>query len=734
MARRFATVLVAILSVMISALAVSPAQADVVPPWCGDPVPDAAENLPDGTDPSDPPGSFLHIPYYAIRCTLEDIVASSQGRMTLEVIGQSALGRDMFLVTVNALDTVQQRTDFQAWQQVRKVALTDPARGQALLESYGDDVKVPLYIQGAIHGNEYEGSRRSSKPRQARHDAVRGGPRGRRRPRPHGPAVQRDPEPGRQGRRYPRQRQRLRPQPRLHDGRNRRPASVSVMQKWLPPEGTRSARLRDADAHRGDDEAAQPEHRLRPVAQVEPAAHRRQRGRPGGAQLRRHQADQRLVLRRHPAPPAGFARTGSHPDRPLPRVGTTGARSTRRCTHSTSASTARRSRCATRPTTTAPLPARPRSPGPAGIADRPGDRGVVEPALRPREPERAAVRRARALPPRRDERAASAVLRAAVRRRQQLDGGVPHRVHRPDGRRPAQRARGEPAGRLAAVQRHPGRRAQAGLHLRRCDLPGRLVRRLHGPGPPGGSPTRRWASAPTSRGHQHPLRATGGMGATATSGVPTWSGFRRRRRSRRGPTDPRGHLLGGVEPGTATGYALEIDSPTAVRALNALDGRGAHRRSGAGAVRLRGGATLPTGSAIFAADAATKVRLASIGRANDVWFQPVGTSAPPTEPIDRKPSHPGAHRCPQPGRVVAAEPRLHAAFMSTAQLNAQPRTPAELRRHLEHRQLPRSGPTTARARLQAFFAAGGGYIGAGLNGANFLTNGSLVSGLRRRRS
>ena len=38
------------------------------------------------------------------------------------------------------------------------------------------------------------------------------------------------------------------------------------------------------------------------------------------------------------------------------------------------------------------------------------------------------------------------------------------------------------------------------------------------------------------------------------------------------------------------------------------------------------GATLPTGSAIFAADPATKVRLAAIGRANDVWFQRVGTS------------------------------------------------------------------------------------------------------------
>ena len=77
--------------------------------------------------------------------------------MSLEVIGKSALGRDMFLVTVNALDTTQQRRDFQAWQQVRKVALTDPARGQALLAGYGDDVKVPIFVQGAIHGNEYEG-------------------------------------------------------------------------------------------------------------------------------------------------------------------------------------------------------------------------------------------------------------------------------------------------------------------------------------------------------------------------------------------------------------------------------------------------------------------------------------------------------------------------------------------------------------------------------------------------
>lgn len=157
MARRLAASAFVVLSLLASLVGVTSAEADVAPPWCGEAVPDAAENLPDGTDPSDPVGSFPHIPYYAIECTLEDIVVASDGRMSLEVIGQSALGRDLFLVTVNALDTTQQRQDFHAWEQVRKVALTYPVRGQELLASYGDDIKVPLYVQAGIHGNEYEG-------------------------------------------------------------------------------------------------------------------------------------------------------------------------------------------------------------------------------------------------------------------------------------------------------------------------------------------------------------------------------------------------------------------------------------------------------------------------------------------------------------------------------------------------------------------------------------------------
>jgi hypothetical protein len=118
-------------------------------------MPDAAENLPDGTDPADPPGSFPHIPYYAIGCTLEDIASRSEGRMDVEVIGQSALGRDMYKVTINALDTRAQRNGDQRLRQVIGLAQRDPRRAKELIERR--DLKVPIFIQSGIHGNEYEG-------------------------------------------------------------------------------------------------------------------------------------------------------------------------------------------------------------------------------------------------------------------------------------------------------------------------------------------------------------------------------------------------------------------------------------------------------------------------------------------------------------------------------------------------------------------------------------------------
>src|SRR5918994_5660742 len=115
-----------VVGTMVAALVIAagmPSAAEAVtiaPPWCGTPAPDATAALPDGSSPTHPVGSYPHIPWYAIGCTLERIQSESNGRMTYRVTGQSALGYDMYAVTFNALDTKQQRKDFQNWQKIRK--------------------------------------------------------------------------------------------------------------------------------------------------------------------------------------------------------------------------------------------------------------------------------------------------------------------------------------------------------------------------------------------------------------------------------------------------------------------------------------------------------------------------------------------------------------------------------------------------------------------------------------
>ena len=129
-----------------------PAAAAIAPPWCGTPEPDAAEALPStGT-------SFPHIPVYAIGCTLADIQSRSlDGRMSLEVHGSSATGRPMYKVVINQLRTNAQQASFDHWTTLRRQALSNPAAAQRQLGGWRDRVKVPLYVQGGIHGNEYEG-------------------------------------------------------------------------------------------------------------------------------------------------------------------------------------------------------------------------------------------------------------------------------------------------------------------------------------------------------------------------------------------------------------------------------------------------------------------------------------------------------------------------------------------------------------------------------------------------
>jgi Zinc carboxypeptidase len=734
MARRFATVLVALLSVLISALVASPARADVVPPWCGDPVPDAAENLPDGTDPSDPPGSFPHIPYYAIRCTLEDIVASSQGRMSLEVVGQSARGRDLFLVTVNALDTVQQRTDFQAWQQVRKVALTDPARGQQLLESYGDNVKVPLYVQAGIHGNEYEGVEAVFETLEKLATTPYGedpevddvldhtillfnviqNPDGRvagTRANGNGFDLNRD---------FMTQSQ---PETR---------ASVAVMQKWLPPEvldlhGYVTPTLIEATTKPHNPSI---DYDLwlkwnQPRIDANEAA------------LAALNFDVTRPINDwcsdgNPAPSSGVCPDGNPPGpataegwddwgpfyTPMyaQHVGLNGS-TVEMCNQTDDD-------CAL--------------PGTTPFAyGRLGSRIIQETVVW------------------------SSLLFDLENRNELLFDeleryrrGVANEPRPPCCEPPFDVDNNwmEEFPTAYIVPMGSGQRSEPEAN-RLVDwllFNGILVDELKeaytfdGVTYPAGSYV-----VFMNQAHRGLADTALGIGADISEDISilyappaAWShGYLWGADVVRVPQDATfapdtnrilkaSHLLGGVEPGTATAYALKIDSPTAVRTLNALMDEGLTAKLALAPFTSADGTALPTGSAIFAADAATRVQLASLGRANDVWFYRVGTSAPPTEPIDRKP------------RILVLTGAFNQdlwslqnlgftpAFMSTAQLNAAAEDPLPNYDVIWNTgNYPGAGLTTARARLQAFFAAGGGYIGAGLNGANFLTNGSLVSGL-----
>lgn len=169
-ARAWATLALAVaLALQVFAIP-STATADPGPPWDGNPIsaglgPTYGEEwcAPVGTEnvPQTPP--LADIPYAAIECTLDQFQAEAAAagiphRMDSFVIGQSALGRDLYGVVVNGLETREQRRDFERWQEIRAIELTDPAAAQALVASYGDEVKMPIFIQANIHGGEREGT------------------------------------------------------------------------------------------------------------------------------------------------------------------------------------------------------------------------------------------------------------------------------------------------------------------------------------------------------------------------------------------------------------------------------------------------------------------------------------------------------------------------------------------------------------------------------------------------
>lgn len=90
--------------------------------------------------------------YCEIAPKLREIEKNSN-RVKVDVIGQSGQGRDLFLVTLSEPKAMGRLGRYQA---IRNTMLKDPEKAQAMIDKFGD-FKVPVFINGSIHGNEYPG-------------------------------------------------------------------------------------------------------------------------------------------------------------------------------------------------------------------------------------------------------------------------------------------------------------------------------------------------------------------------------------------------------------------------------------------------------------------------------------------------------------------------------------------------------------------------------------------------
>jgi Zinc carboxypeptidase len=125
--------------------------------WCAGPAPGTNIDLQQG-----PPLAL--IPQEAFRCLLDQFQSEAETagipqRMTYSVLPEkTAGGRDQYVVVVNALETPEQQLRYERYQRLRAIELENPFAAQRLLGSWAGEVKMPIFIEANIHGNEEEGA------------------------------------------------------------------------------------------------------------------------------------------------------------------------------------------------------------------------------------------------------------------------------------------------------------------------------------------------------------------------------------------------------------------------------------------------------------------------------------------------------------------------------------------------------------------------------------------------
>jgi hypothetical protein len=103
-------------------------------------------------EPELPSPDYDSILYSEVAPRLREIELNSN-RVKVDVIGRSAGGRNLFLVTVSDPQGMGRLGRYQA---IRTTMLKDPSKAQEMIEKFGD-FKVPVLINASVHGGEYPG-------------------------------------------------------------------------------------------------------------------------------------------------------------------------------------------------------------------------------------------------------------------------------------------------------------------------------------------------------------------------------------------------------------------------------------------------------------------------------------------------------------------------------------------------------------------------------------------------
>ncbi len=93
------------------------------------------------------------VPYHAIAGKLNALQAASD-RVSAEIAGKSAGGRDLYLVTVTAPESGAEAARQDRWRQLIEENPAAARRDRSLAAGY----KTPIWINANIHGNEWEGT------------------------------------------------------------------------------------------------------------------------------------------------------------------------------------------------------------------------------------------------------------------------------------------------------------------------------------------------------------------------------------------------------------------------------------------------------------------------------------------------------------------------------------------------------------------------------------------------